>query len=48
MLAQTATVDLILGCGHSGMGSAVREAIWEAFHAEGLEIPYTQLVLHQA
>ena len=28
--------------------AAVREAIWEAFHAHAIEIPYTQVVLHQA
>ena len=30
------------------VSSAVREAIWEAFSANGIEIPYTQVVLHQA
>ncbi len=32
----------------TAVSSAVREAIWEAFQANAIEIPYTQVVLHQA
>ena len=32
----------------TAVSSAVRAAIWEAFQANAIEIPYTQLVLHQA